>query len=191
LGPLEQFKPWNTNGIDGVFKFLKKLWKLYHDKEGNFTLSDDKPTKQELKVIHATIKKVEEDIERFSFNTSVSTFMICVNELTALKCNKKEVLENLILIVSPYAPHIAEELWALSGNKTSVSEARFPKFNEEHLKEDAYEYPVSINGKMRVKLSFTVNTPKKEIEEAVLDNEIVQKWIEGKAVKKLIIVLGM
>ncbi|MTI30550.1 leucine--tRNA ligase [Xanthovirga aplysinae] len=188
LGPLEQFKPWNTNGIDGVYKFLKKLWKLFHDSAGNFNLSDEKPNKQELKVIHATIKKVEEDIERFSFNTSVSTFMICVNELTALKCNKREILEKLILIVSPYAPHIAEELWALCGHQTSVAEAQYPAYNEEYLKEDAFEYPVSINGKMRVKLSFAVDTPKKEIEEVVLENEIVKKWIEGKAVKKLIIV---
>ncbi len=188
LGPLEQFKPWNTNGIDGVSKFLKKLWRLFHDNQGQLNVSDEKPTAEQLKSLHKAIKKVEEDIERYSFNTSVSTFMICVNELTALDCNKREVLEGLTVIISPYAPHIAEELWSLLGKQESVVLSDFPKWNEEYIKEDSHEYPVSINGKMRTKLSFPVDQPKEEIETAVLANDIVQKWLEGKSPKKVIIV---
>ncbi|GGF18412.1 leucine--tRNA ligase [Echinicola rosea] len=190
LGPLEQFKPWNTNGIDGVSKFLKKLWRLFHDKNGNFTVSDATPTKEELKTLHKTIKKTEEDMSNYSFNTSVSSFMICVNELSALKCNKKEILEPLTIIVSPYAPHIAEELWSLMGNDRSVLEARFPKFNEEYLTEDAHEYPISINGKMRVKLPISLSLSKEEIEKTALADANVQKWLDGKAPKKIIVVPG-
>ncbi|QDH79376.1 leucine--tRNA ligase [Echinicola soli] len=190
LGPLEQFKPWNTNGIDGVSKFLKKLWRLFHDKNGNFTISDAQPTKDELKTLHKTIRKAEEDMNNYSFNTSVSSFMICVNELSALKCNKKEILEPLTIIISPYAPHIAEELWSLMGNDRSVLEAAFPKFNEEHLTEDAHEYPISINGKMRVKLPISLSLSKEEIEKTALADANVQKWLDGKTPKKIIVVPG-
>ncbi len=188
LGPLEQFKPWNTNGIDGVFKFLRKLWRLFHDEAGNFSISEEAATKEELKTLHATIKKAEEDIERYSFNTSVSGFMICVNELTALKCNKREVLEKLVLIVSPYAPHISEELWHLLGHKESITRATYPEFNEAYLQENSFEYPVSINGKMRTKITFALDVPKNEIEQEVLADEQVLRWTEGKAPKKVIIV---
>ena len=188
LGPLEQFKPWNTSGIDGVFKFLRKMWNLFHDENEQFNISEATATKEELKAIHKTIKKVEEDIERYSFNTPVSAFMICVNELTALKCNKREVLEALVLIVSPYAPHIAEELWQLLGHEGGVSRASYPKFNEAYLKEDAHEYPISINGKMRAKMKLAQDLSKEAIEKEVLASEAVQKWTAGKTPKKVIIV---
>jgi len=188
LGPLEQFKPWNTNGIDGVYKFLRKMWNLFHDENDALSISEEKATKAELKSIHKTIKKVQEDIERYSFNTPVSAFMICVNELSSLKCNKREVLESLTLIVSPYAPHIAEELWKLLGHDSDISSATYPAYNEAYLKEDAHEYPVSINGKMRVKIKFPFDMPKEEIEKEVLATEAVLKWTEGKTPKKVIII---
>ncbi|MCC9167024.1 leucine--tRNA ligase [Pontibacter harenae] len=188
LGPLEQFKPWNTNGMDGVHKFLKRFWNLFHDKNGNFAVSDEAPTAAELKSLHKTIKKVEEDIERFSFNTSVSTFMICANELTQLKCNKRAILEPLTVILSPYAPHITEELWEKLGYSESISYASFPVWNEEYLVENTFEYPVSVNGKMRAKLTFATDTPREEIEKAVLADEQVTKFFDGKPPKKIIIV---
>lgn len=188
LGPLEQFKPWNTNGIDGVKKFLGKLWRLFHDDKGNFAVSDEAPNKEELKSLHKTIKKAEEDIERYSFNTSVSTFMICVNELSALKCNKRAILQDLLVVISPYAPHITEELWAMLGHKTSVIHTAYPDFKEEYLKEDDIEYPVMINGKMRAKLQLSADFSKQQIEEAALADATVQKWLEGKAPKKVIVV---
>ncbi|GAB2612449.1 leucine--tRNA ligase [Belliella aquatica] len=190
LGPLEQFKPWNTNGIDGVSKFLKKLWKLYHDSNGEVSISNEAPSKEELKTLHKTIKKTEEDLENYSFNTSVASFMICVNELTALKCNKIEILEPLAILISPYAPHIAEELWAILGNEKSIIYASFPEFKEEFLVENSHEYPVSINGKMRTKLSLSLSLTKEEIEKAALEDEIVQKWLEGNTPKKMIVVPG-
>ncbi|MDQ3535389.1 MAG: leucine--tRNA ligase, partial [Bacteroidota bacterium] len=188
LGPLEQFKPWNTNGIDGVFKFLKKLWRLFQNDQGEFEVSDEAPSNEALKIIHKTIKKVREDIERYSFNTSVSTFMICVNELTALKVRNREVLSDLVILLSPYAPHIAEELWQLLGKQESISFASYPQFNEAYLQEESYEYPISINGKMRAKISFAKDRPQQEIQDQVLSSEIVQKWLEGKQPKKIIIV---
>ncbi|WP_289031066.1 class I tRNA ligase family protein, partial [uncultured Algoriphagus sp.] len=190
LGPLEQFKPWNTNGIDGVFKFLRKLWNLYHDGNGEFAVSDEKATKEELKALHKAIKKMEEDMENYSFNTSVSSFMICVNELTSLKCNKREVLEPLAILISPYAPHIAEELWSLLGHSGSITATRFPEFKEEYLVESNFEYPVMINGKMRSKISLPLDLGKDEIEKAALADSNVQKWLEGKASKKVIVVPG-
>ncbi|RAU83248.1 leucine--tRNA ligase [Pontibacter arcticus] len=190
LGPLEQFKPWNTNGIDGVSKFLKKYWKLFHDNEGNFAVSDAKPTDEELKVLHKTIRKVEEDIERFSFNTSVSTFMICVNELTQFKTNKGAILEPLTIILAPYAPHITEEIWEKLGYTESISNAVFPQWNEAYLVESTFEYPVSINGKVRTKLSFALDAPREDMEKAVLADEQVIRFLEGKAPKKFIIVPG-
>jgi leucyl-tRNA synthetase len=190
LGPLEQFKPWNTNGIDGVSKFLKKLWRLYHDTNGEFSISEVKATKEELKTLHKTIKKTQEDLENYSFNTSVASFMICVNELSALKCSKREILEPLAVIVSPYAPHIAEELWALLGHQESIIFASFPEFKEEFLVENSHEYPVSINGKMRAKLLLPLSLTKEEIESAALKDETVLKWTEGNVPKKVIVVPG-
>ncbi|MDF2157322.1 leucine--tRNA ligase [Algoriphagus sp. CAU 1675] len=190
LGPLEQFKPWNTNGIDGVFKFLRKLWNLYHNAKGEFEVSDAAPSKEELKALHKTIKKMEEDMANFSFNTSVSSFMICVNELTALKSNKRAILEPLAVLVSPYAPHIAEELWALLGHTESITKAGFPEFKEEYLIESNFEYPVMINGKMRAKLNLPLSLAVPEIEKAAMGDETVQKWMEGKSPKKVIIVPG-
>jgi leucyl-tRNA synthetase len=188
LGPLEQFKPWNTNGMDGVAKFLKRFWKLFHDSDENFAVSEEAPTAAELKSLHKTIKKVEEDIERFSFNTSVSTFMICVNELTALKSNKRAILEPLTITLAPYAPHMAEELWEKLGHQESISFAPFPAWNEQYLVENTFDYPVSVNGKMRAKLTFATDAPREEMEKAVLDDEQVTKFFEGKTPKKIIIV---
>ena len=188
LGPLEQFKPWNTNGIEGTFKFLRKLWNLFYDASGSFSLSEVEPTKEELKILHTCIKKVEEDIERFSFNTSVSNFMICINGLSGVKCNKRKVLEDFLIILSPYAPHIAEELWSKLGHKTTISQATFPQYKEEYLTEDNFEYPISINGKMRVKLNLSLALSPAEIEKEVLQSENVQKFLEGKTPKKVIVV---
>lgn len=187
LGPLEQHKPWDTQGITGVHGFLKKLWRLYHDDNG-FNVSNEAPTNEELKSLHKTIKKVKEDIERFSFNTPVSTFMICVNELTALKCNKRAVLEPLLIILAPYAPHIAEELWAKLGNTESITYAVFPKVNEAYLVESNHKYPVSFNGKMRFMLELPADMSKEAIEKEVLANEQSQKYLEGKTPKKVIVV---
>ena len=190
LGPLEQFKPWNTNGIDGVFKFLRKVWNLYHNSAGEFAVSEEKASKEELKALHKAIKKLEEDMANYSFNTSVSSFMICVNELTALKCNKREVLEPLAVLISPYAPHIAEELWSLLGHSGSITISKFPDFKEEYLVESNFEYPVMINGKMRAKLDLPLSLSIPEIEKAALADASVQKWLEGNAPKKVIIVPG-
>ena len=189
LGPLEQAKPWKTSGISGVYSFLKKLWKLYFNEE-IFEVSEEKATKDELKVLHKTIKKVEEDIENFSFNTSVSTFMIAVNELTALKCNKKEILEPLLVLLSPYAPHISEELYRKLGNKTSISTADFPVFDAAHLVESAKNYPISFNGKMRFTLELSLDLSKEEIENTVMSNEKTIAQLEGRTPKKVIIVPG-
>ncbi|MBW8051845.1 MAG: leucine--tRNA ligase [Cytophagales bacterium] len=188
LGPLEQFKPWNTHGIEGVLKFLKKLWMLFHNDKGDFIVSEEEPTKEELKIIHKTIKKVEEDIERYSFNTSVSTFMICVNELMELKCNKKAILQDLVIILSPFAPHIAEELWERININVDAQKASFPKWSDKYLAEDSYEYPVSVNGKLRAKITFPLGLSNKQIEKEVLASEKIQKWVEGKTPKKVIVV---
>lgn len=188
LGPLEQAKPWDTNGIEGVFRFIRKLWRLYHDSNNNFIVTESKPTAEELKVLHKTIKKVSDDIERISFNTAVSNFMICVNELADLKCNNREILSQLTVLISPYAPHIAEELWSLLGNKASVINASFPIYNPEYTVENSFEYPVSFNGKMRFKLTLPVDLSVKDIEDSALNAPESQKWLEGKTPKKIIIV---
>ncbi|NGM89143.1 leucine--tRNA ligase, partial [Parapusillimonas sp. SGNA-6] len=191
LGPLEQAKPWNTNGIDGVYKFLRKLWRLFHDAEGNFHVSDEDPSKAEYKALHKIIKKVEEDIERFSFNTSVSAFMICVNELTDLKCNKRKVLQDLIIVLEPYAPHITEELWTLLGNEPgTISYAAYPAFNPDYLVESEFAYPVSVNGKMKMNLPLALELDQKAVEETVLANVDVQRYLDGKPVKKVVFVKG-
>ncbi len=190
LGPIEMHKPWNTKGIEGVSKFLRKLWRLFHDANGNLAISDDKATKDELKSLHKSIKKFREDTERFSFNTSVSNFMVAVNELTDSKCNKREILEPFTILVSCHAPHIAEELWHLLGKKESVSFATLPAVNEVYLKEDSKKYPVSFNGKMRFTLDLPMDMTKDEIEKAVMENEQSQKCLEGKTPKKVIVVPG-
>lgn len=196
LGPLEQYKPWNTAGITGVHNFLKKLWKLYHQGEnGSFYVSSESsPPSQGLgeafKTLHKTIKKVQEDIENFSFNTSVSTFMIAVNELTAQKCTSKEILEPLLILISPYAPHIAEELWSQLGNSGSISTAPFPEFDESHLVESSKNYPISFNGKMRFTMELPLDLSKDEIEKAVLENEKTQDQLQGRTPKKVIVVPG-
>jgi len=191
LGPLEQSKPWNTNGIEGVFKFLRKFWKLFHDEQFNFRLSDEAPSKAELKSLHKIIRKVEEDVERFSFNTSVSSFMIAVNELTDLKCNKRSILQDLVVVLSPYAPHICEELWVLLGNQPgSLSYASYPKFNPEYLIEDEFSYPISFNGKTKLNLNISLSLDPAAIESAVLASPEVQKYLDGKPPKKVIVVKG-
>ncbi|NNK83374.1 MAG: leucine--tRNA ligase [Flavobacteriaceae bacterium] len=189
LGPLEQYKPWNTAGITGVHSFLKKLWKLYFDDNG-LKVNDAEPTKDNLKTLHKTIKKVEEDIENFSFNTSVSTFMIATNELTAQKCTSKDILQPLMVLISPYAPHIAEELWSALGNEGSISTVDFPKFEASHLVESSKEYPISFNGKMRFKLELPLNMSKEDIEKAVLEHEKTKAQLQGREPKKVIIVPG-
>jgi leucyl-tRNA synthetase len=190
LGPLEQSKPWSTQGIDGVFKFLRRFWNLFHDNTGKLKVSDTEPTRDELKVLHKTLKKVEQDIENFSFNTSVSEFMICANELSSLKCNKRAILQPLIIALSPFAPHIAEELWSLLGHTDTVLNASFPKYDEQYLIESSFSYPISINGKVRAQMDFALNVSKEEIEKSVLASEVVQKWTEGKPPKKVIVVIG-
>jgi len=189
LGPLEQYKPWNTAGITGVHSFLKKLWKLYFNDQG-FKVSDAVPTKDNLKTLHKTIKKVEEDIENFSFNTSVSTFMIAVNELTAQKCTSREILEPLLILISPYAPHIAEELWSALGYDTTISIASFPVFEASHLIESSKEYPVSFNGKMRFKLELPLDMSKEDIEKTILAYEKTKEQLQGREPKKVIVVPG-
>ncbi|WP_293299408.1 leucine--tRNA ligase [Pedobacter sp. UBA4863] len=189
LGPLEQSKPWNTNGIEGVFKFLRKFWRLFHNEAWEFTVSDAEPTKAELKALHKIIKKVQDDIERFSFNTSVSSFMIAVNELTDLKCNKRAILQDLVVVLAAYAPHICEELWSLLGHK-DLTTAQFPVFNPNYLIEDEFAYPISINGKMKMNLNLSLALEAKEAEEAVLANEQVQGFLNGATPKKIIFVKG-
>jgi len=191
LGPLEQSKPWNTNGIEGVFKFLRKFWKLFHDDHFNFRVINEAPTKAELKALHKIIKKVEDDVERFSFNTSVSSFMIAVNELTEIKCHKKSILQDMVIILSPYAPHICEELWKLLGNEAgTLSYTAYPKFNPEFLVEDAFSYPISINGKTKTNLEIPLDLDSKEVETMVLADENVQKYLAGQTPKKVIVVKG-
>jgi len=189
LGPLEQSKPWSTQGINGVHNFLRRAWRLFHDKDGNFKVNDEVPSPAELKVIHRTIKKVEEDVERFSFNTTISSFMICVNDLTDLKCNNRAILHEFIILLSPYAPHIAEELWQLLGNKESINKARFPKFNEAFLVEDSFDYPISINGKVRFKMNLSLKLSKEDVEQSVIASDEIKKHIQGSP-KKIIVVMG-
>ncbi len=189
LGPLEQAKPWKTSGISGVHSFLKKLWKLFYNGE-ELSISDSVPTAEELKTLHKTIKKVEEDIENFSFNTSVSTFMIAVNELITQKCNKRAILEPLLILISPYAPHIAEELWDKLGNTESISTAPFPIFEPQHLVESSKNYPVSFNGKMRFTMELPLDMTKDDIEKAVLAHQKTQAQLAGRVPKKIIIVPG-
>ncbi|MBI3509460.1 MAG: class I tRNA ligase family protein [Bacteroidetes bacterium] len=195
LGPLEQSKPWNTNGITGVHGFLKRFWRMFYEENrqdeiqnSKFKVQNSDPTEAELKVLHRTLKKIREDIERYSFNTCVSQFMICVNELMELKCSKRGILEPLVIALSPFAPHIAEELWEQLGNKTSVTIAAFPKIDEKYLVDDSFNYPVQINGKVRFNFSISLALAPAEIEKEILSSEEAKKWLEGKTPKKVIVV---
>ena len=188
LGPVEQSKPWDTKGIDGVHRFLKRLWALVYDAQGNLLLDDRQPTEEELKTLHKTIKKITYDIENFSFNTSVSAFMICVNELSTAKCSKRAIIEPLAVILAPFAPHIAEEIYSLCGNSTTVCDAAFPECDERHLVEATVKYPVSFNGKVRFTLDLPADTSVEEVEKSALAHDETQKWLQGKAVRKVIVV---
>ena len=188
LGPLEQSKPWDTNGIDGCHRFIKKLWNLFMDKDGNIAVLDGEPSKEELKSVHKLIKKVTEDIENLSYNTSISAFMICVNELSSLKSKNKQVLETLLKLIAPFTPHLAEELWSLLGHTETVLDTFWPKYNEEYLKEDTATYSISFNGKTRFTMEFSSDASNQEIQDAVLSNEKSLIYIEGKPIKKVIVI---
>ncbi len=186
LGPIEDHKPWNTQGIDGVYRFVKKLWRLIEN-----GISEEEPSKEEFKILHKTIKKVSEDIERLSFNTCVSAFMICVNELTEKKCNKKAIFTDLAVVLAPFAPHLAEELWQKHlGQAGSVTEAPYPVANDSYLIESTFAYPINIGKKVRTKIELDLNLSQEQVQEAVLADEIVQKWVEDKPIRKFIFVKG-
>ena len=188
LGPVEQSKPWDTNGIDGVHRFLKKFWGLFYDRQDNYLVTDEVPNAAELKAVHKLIKKVTSDIENFSYNTSISAFMICVNELTSLKCSKKAVLEQIVTCLAPFTPHICEELWEMLGHNTSVCDAQWPTYNEDYLKEDNVNYTVSFNGKARYNKEFPIDVDNDTIQKEVVADERSEKWMEGKQIVKVIIV---
>ena len=191
LGPLEASKPWDTNGIEGVHKFLRKLWRTVVDAEGKLLLTDNAPTAEELKILHKTIKKLTDDIERFSYNTSVSAFMIALNELSALKCDKKAIFEPLIVLMQPFAPHMTEELWTVLGNtKGALSDAQWPAFDETHLREDSITYPVSFNGKRRYEIQAPIDAKPDAVQKIALSHELAEKYLEGRQPKKIIVVPG-
>ena len=190
LGPVEMSKPWDTKGIEGVHRFLKKFWRLFAEETKGLIVTNDEPTAEEMKVLHKTIKKIEEDTERFSFNTAVSGFMIATNELTDLKCHKRSVLEPILILLTPYAPHIAAELWNLLGHSDSILDAAYPKFEAKFVAETSKEYPISINGKLRTTMNIALDAAQPEVEKMVLENEVVQKWLEGRPPKKIIFVKG-
>jgi leucyl-tRNA synthetase len=188
LGPVDISKPWDTKGIEGVHRFLKKLWRLFYDDLKGKVWVEAEPTEAELKVLHKAIKKIDEDTQRFSFNTAVSTFMICVNEFTDLKCHKKSMLESLLILMTPYAPHIAEELWHLLGNESSILNADYPVCKEKYLLETSKLYPVAVNGKTRSECLLTLDATQEDVEKLILSDPAVQKWMEGKTPKKIIYV---
>lgn len=190
LGPIDVSKPWDTKGIEGVHRFLKKLWRLYADEQKGWIVTDDAATDAELRMLHKTIKKIGEDIERFSFNTAVSQFMICVNELTSLNCHNRTILEPLAIALSSFAPHVAEELWYGLGHKTTVLDAAYPKYEEKYVTDNTRKYPVAVNGKTRVEMEFPMDAEQSAIEQEVLADETIQKWLEGKTPKKFIYVKG-
>lgn len=188
LGPVEASKPWDTNGIDGCHRFLKKLWGLFFSRDGQFLPTDEEPTAEQLKSIHKLIKKVTRDIEHFSYNTSISAFMICVGELQQMKCHSKMVLQDLVVLISPFAPHVAEELWHQLGNETTVCDAKWPEFNEKYLVESSMQLTISFNGKARYQKTFPVDADNETIKNEVLADEKSQKYLEGKQVVKVIVV---
>ena len=190
LGPVDQSKPWDTKGIEGVHRFIRKLWRLFNDEANGKIWNEAQANDAEWKILHRTIKKIEADTEHFSFNTAVSSFMICVNELSELKCHKKEILEKLLILLTPYAPHIAEELWQQLGNTETILDANYPVLEEKYLIETSKEYPISINGKVRANINIDLSAQQSEVEQIVLSNEIVQKWLDGNAPKKIIFVKG-
>jgi leucyl-tRNA synthetase len=190
LGPVEQSKPWDTKGIEGVHRFIKKFWRLFYDEIKGQVWVDETPTNEEYKILHKTIKKIEEDTERYSFNTAVSAFMICINELYDIGCHKKAILEQVLILITPYAPHFAEELWTLIGNKGLIIDAPFPVFESKYVIESSKEYPVSINGKVRANISIALDATEDQVKEIVLANNTIQKWVEDKPLKKLIFVKG-
>lgn len=190
LGPVEQSKPWDTKGIEGVHRFLKKLWRLFADENKGLIVTNDAATPEELKILHKTIHKIDGDTASFSYNTAVSQFMICVNELATLKCHKRSILEPVLILLTPYAPHLCEELWHLLGNTTSILDAPYPVYNEQYTKESAFTYPIAVNGKTRTEMGFPLDAENSAIEQEVLSSEVVQKWLEGKQPKKVIIVKG-
>jgi leucyl-tRNA synthetase len=190
LGPLEQSKPWDTNGIDGVHRFLKRLWALFYGNTDTLQVTDGEPTAAELKSLHKLIKKITYDIEHFSFNTSVSAFMICINELGGLKCNKRAILQPLVILLSPFAPHISEELWHVLGNDTTVCDTEWPVYNEDYLVEDMVTYVISFNGKARFNIELPADTSSEEAEKTALNHANSAKWMDGKTPKKVIVVPG-
>ena len=190
LGPLEQSKPWDTNGIDGVYRFINKFWGLFYDRQGNYLVKEGEPTKEELKSLHKLIKKISEDINNFSFNTSVSASMICINELNTLKSHNKTILEELTIILSPFIPHVCEELWAALGKTESICLTQWPTLNEEYLKEDVINYSISFNGKSRFTMGFEADASRESIHDIVMADERTGRWLEGKSPKKVIIVPG-
>jgi leucyl-tRNA synthetase len=188
LGPLEQSKPWDTSGIEGVFRFMRKLWRLFHNADNEFVVTQFQPVAAELKILHKTIRKIQDDTERMSFNTAVSSFMICVNELQELKCNNRSILSDLVVLIAPYAPHIAEELWQLLGNTESVCNAVFPVYHAKFTMDNTFAYPVSFNGKMRFTLELPVEMAPAEVEKAVLAAPESQKWLNNLQPRKVIVV---
>jgi leucyl-tRNA synthetase len=190
LGPVEQSKPWDTKGIEGVHRFLKKLWRLFADEQKGIIVNEQAPTPEELKILHKTIQKIDHDTNNFSFNTAVSSFMICVNELASLNCHKRAILEPLLVLLTPYAPHLCEELWQYLGHNESILNAIYPVYEEKYTAETAFTYPIAINGKTRTEMSFDLNLATEEIEKAVLANPVVEKWMEGKSLKRMIIIKG-
>jgi leucyl-tRNA synthetase len=189
LGPLEDSKPWDTKGIEGVYRFLQKFWRLFHE-AGEVAISNDAPTEAELKLMHRTIKKITDDIERFSFNTSVSAFMICVNELQTLKCRKKAILEPLTRLLAPFAPHLTESCWQLLGGEGSVHLASFPTYEERYLVDDTFDYPVQENGKMRFNITLPKQGNKEELEQLAMQDEKMQQFLSTRQLKKIIVVPG-
>jgi len=190
LGPLDVSKPWDTKGIEGVHRFLKKLWRLYADEKTGWVVTDETPTEPELRHLHKTAKKISEDIERFSLNTSVSQFMICVNDLSSLGCHKRGILQPLAIAISPFAPHLAEELWHRLGNEGTVLDAPYPQYEERYVTENTKKYPVAVNGKTRIEMEFELDAEQAFIEQEVLADANIQKWLEGKSPKKFIYVRG-